>query len=254
MIIQGVPFAKSTYGGTVDISRQDIDWSSPSAWDILIRDLADVYSVQTETAVAAAFKAGATGTTVAVGTAGQVSTLAEWATGLYTAAMHSYKASFKMPDRIWCSLDVWAALGSLVDVGRVVFPPDYPGLAGGAPMDSYDAGGGGGLADFRGDVLGLPRIVVPTFSAGTCIVGNSQMYEVYEEVIGLLSVVEPSILGVTVAYGGYLADGSLAPTSFVPLGTLGTLPTESDVEADTDVSGGDAEAKRGPGRPKAEAK
>ena len=28
-----------------------------------------------------------------------------------------------MPDRIWCSLDVWAALGALVDVARLVMPP-----------------------------------------------------------------------------------------------------------------------------------
>ena len=40
MVIGSIPFAKQTYGGTVDISRQDIDWTSPSAWDILVRDLA----------------------------------------------------------------------------------------------------------------------------------------------------------------------------------------------------------------------
>ena len=58
MTITPVSFTKATYGGTVDISRQDIDWTSPGAWDILIRDLANVYAIQTETAVAAAFKAG----------------------------------------------------------------------------------------------------------------------------------------------------------------------------------------------------
>ena len=31
MIITPVPFTKSTFGGTVDISRQSIDWTSPSA-------------------------------------------------------------------------------------------------------------------------------------------------------------------------------------------------------------------------------
>ena len=49
--------------------------------------------------------------------------------------------------------------------------------------------------------------MVPTFPAGTCIVGPSSLYEAYEEVIGLLSVIEPSILGVQVAYGGYVAFG-----------------------------------------------
>src|SRR5215831_6626076 len=64
MTISPVSFTKSTYGGTVDISRQDIDWTEPSAWDILIRDLANVYAIQTETAAAAAFKAAATATAV----------------------------------------------------------------------------------------------------------------------------------------------------------------------------------------------
>lgn len=209
MTIGSVPFTKSTYGGTVDISRQSIDWTSPAAWDILIRDLANVYAIQTETVIAGDFKTKATGAAVVV--AGN--TLQEWATALYTAAAQSYSASFLMPDRVWCSLDVWAALGSLVDVGRLVMPP----------AQTEQPAGSASLADFRGDVIGLPRIVVPTFPAGTCIVGPSSLYEAYEEVIGLLSVVEPSILGVTVAYGGYVAFGTLAGTAFVPL-TAPTLP------------------------------
>jgi hypothetical protein len=152
-----------------------------------------------------------------VGTAGQPILLAGWATGLYTAAMHSYNASKRMPDRIWCSLDVWAALGSLVDTTRVVLPQDRTSEMG--------APGTSSLASFAGDLFGLPRIVVPTFPAGTAIVGNSSLYEAYEEVIGLLSVIEPSILGVQVAYGGYVAFGSLDGNSFVPLTIVGTLPT-----------------------------
>ena len=102
MAITSVNFAKTTYGGAVDISRQDIDWTDPSAWDILVRDLANVYAVQTETAAAAAFKAGSTGTAVTVAT----NDLKGWSLAIYTAAMHSYQASCMMPDRIWCSLDV----------------------------------------------------------------------------------------------------------------------------------------------------
>jgi HK97 family phage major capsid protein len=210
MTITPISFTKSTYGGTVDISRQDIDWTSPSAWDILVRDLAARYAIQTETAVAAAFKAGATHAPVVVAT----NTLADWTKALYLAAADSYVNGQMMPDRIWCSLDVWAALGALVDVGRVVFPADA--AVGGDSADGLDAGGSS-LASFRGDILGLPRIVVPTFAAGTCIVGPSTLFEAYEEVIGLLSVIEPSILGVQVAYGGYVAFGSLAPAAFVPL-------------------------------------
>jgi HK97 family phage major capsid protein len=222
MVITGIQFTKGTYGGTVDISRQDMDWTQPSAWDILIKDLADVYSVQTETAVAAAFKSTPTSTPVSVGTAGSPLTLANWASGLYTAAMHSYNVTKRMPDRIWCSLDVWASLGSLVDVQRVVIPVDTTAQLG--------APGTQNLADFSGDLFGLPRIVVPTFASGTCIVGNSALFEVYEEIVGLLSLIEPSILGVTVAYGGYVAWGSLSTDGFIALDIVGVLPTLSEAQ------------------------
>ena len=218
MIISSVPFTKATYGGTVDISRQDIDWTSPSAWDILVRDLANVYAVQTETAVATAFHAALTAAPVVVAT----DDLKGWTLGLYTAAMHSYQASFLMPNRVWCSLDVWAALGSLVDVARVSLPTS-------GNLDT--AAGSSSLANFSGDVLGLPRVVVPTFPAGTCVVGNATLYEVYEEVIGLLSVIEPSILGVQVAYGGYLAEGALFPGGLVPLTPPAGMPAMADAQA-----------------------
>ena len=222
MSIVQIPFAKETYGGTLDVSRQSIDWTSPAAWDIIIGDLADVYALETETAVATTFAAEAGGTPVPVGTAGSPMTLTEWSVALYTAAMRSYKAGKRMPDRVWCSLDVWASLGSLVDVARLVLPP-------GGDLDT--AAGSSSLADFRGDVIGLPRIVVPMFPDGTCIVGPSSLFEAYEEVIGLLSNVEPSILGIEVAYGGYIAKGTLEPTAFVPLTIAGTLPTVASEDA-----------------------
>lgn len=204
MKINPINFTKDTYGGTVDISRQDIDWTSPGAWDILIRDLADIYAVQTETAIALAFAAVAsTNVPIAVDTPD----LAGWATALYAAAAQSYRGGKRMPDRVWCSIDVWAEMGALVDVGRLVMPPSQ----------TEQPAGETSLATFAGNVIALPRIVVPTFGNNTCIVGPSNLYEVYEEVIGLLSVVEPSILGVTVAYGGYVAQGALEATAFIPV-------------------------------------
>ena len=204
MTINPLTFSKDTYGGTVDISRQDIDWTSPAAWDILIKDLADVYAIQTETAIAAAFAATA-GVNPTIPLA--ANDLAGWATALYSAAAASYAGGKRMPDRVWCSVDVWAAMGALVDVGRLVMPPSQ----------TEQPAGESSLASFSGNVIALPRIVVPTFPPKTCIVGPSSLYEVYEEVIGLLSVVEPSILGVTVAYGGYVAQGATGSTAFVAL-------------------------------------
>jgi hypothetical protein len=57
-----------TYGGYVNVSRQDIDFSSPGIMDIIINDLAAQYAIQTEAAAFTTFDAAATaGTAIATG-------------------------------------------------------------------------------------------------------------------------------------------------------------------------------------------
>ena len=219
MIIGSVDFIKETYGGTVDISRQDIDWTSPSAWDALVRDLAAVYAAETENAVADAFAAAVTQNVDAA-----TGDLAGWVAALYQAAAKAYAGGAaagttpmgKLPNRLWMSIDMWATFGSLVDQARVILNPG--------------ALGSGDLSTFAGDMLGVPRVVVPSFPAGTAILGPSDGYEAYEEMIGLLSAVEPSLFGVEVAYGGYVAHGMINAAQFckitappvVPLGAAST--------------------------------
>jgi HK97 family phage major capsid protein len=59
----------NTYGGYVNVSRQDLDWSTPSIMDIVINDLAGKYGVVTEAALcAAAIAAAPTSTTIPTGT------------------------------------------------------------------------------------------------------------------------------------------------------------------------------------------
>lgn len=207
MIIGSLEFNKETYGGTVNISRQDIDWTSPSAWDALVTDLADVYALQTEAAAATAFAASVTQTQAA-----DTADLKGYAEALYAAAATAYAGVKRLPNRIWVSLDMWASVGAIVDVfGRMTF-------------SGSGAGGDSSLSDFRGDMLNVPRIVVPEFPDGTMIVGNSTLVEFYEQRIGLLSAVEPAILGVEVAYGGYIATGTLEPTGFVKVTAPPVVP------------------------------
>ena len=202
MIIGEVSFTKGTYGGAVDVSRQDIDWTSPTAWDILVRDLADVYAIETEEAVAVAFAAAADDINAASAVA--VDDLNGWASAMYAAAGLVYASSKRLPNRVWCSVDVWGMLGPMVDDARLVFSSNLnPGSS--------------ELSSFAGNMFSLPRIVVPSFPAGTCIVGSADAYEVYEEAIGLLTAVEPSLLGVEVAYGGYIAHNVVIPEALAPI-------------------------------------
>jgi hypothetical protein len=209
MKIVQVPFTKGTYGGAVNISRQDIDWTSPAAWDALVADLARVYGAQTELVTAQAF-AAAVVQTVDVAS----NDLAGWAGALYEGAVMAYLGGAAMgtipngqlPDHIWCSLDMWAQMGAIVDAAKLVVSTG-PGTLGTAS----------GVTDFAGDVLNAPRTVVPTFPAETVIIGSSAFFEFYEDQIGLLSAVEPKQLGIEVAYGGYTAHGMIEANCFCKL-------------------------------------
>ena len=64
MTITKTAVTANTYGGYVNVSRQDIDWSTPSIMDLVISDLAGEYGVVTEAALGAALLAGATAGTI----------------------------------------------------------------------------------------------------------------------------------------------------------------------------------------------
>lgn len=215
--ITPINFTKETWGGTVDVARQFIDWTSPSAWDALITDLAAVYGMQTEIAASTAFAAAVTQTVGPPAT----DDLAGWTAALYAAASKAFLGGAavgtvpmgKMPDRIWVSLDMWEKLGSIVDAARLV-----------TFANAQATLGSGDLASFAGDILNLPRVVVWSLPAQTIIVGNSAEFEFYEEVIGLLSAVEPSLLGIEVAYGGYVAYAPLLADAFCKIAPPVTGP------------------------------
>jgi hypothetical protein len=204
MIIGSLDFTKKTYGGVVNVSRQDIDWTSPSAWDILLRDLANVYAAETDDAAAGAFATALT-QTVEVGGA---SDLAAYTEALYAAAAMAATgngtmraSALRLPNGIWASVDMWSKLGAMISAARITTGGTVPASSG---VTSFASG----------DVLSLPQYIVPGLPTGTLIVGRTDGTEFYEERIGVLSAVEPAILGVEVAYGGYAAFGTPDPTVF----------------------------------------
>lgn len=207
MKIEKVPFNKGTFGGAVNVSRQDIDWTQPAAWDALTNDLARVYGAETELAAATTFAGGITQT---VGAAD--GTLEGWATALYEAAVQAFLGGAavgeipngQLPTRIWVSLDMWASMGAIVDIARLSLPAN---IAGGLGSSS-------GISDFAGDMLNAPRSVVWGLPAGTIVVGSPPFFEFYEDQVGLLTAIEPKIFGVEVAYGGYTAWGFVEEKCF----------------------------------------
>lgn len=209
--IDPIEFDKETFGGALNISRQDIDWTDPSAWDAVITDLQLVYGAETEDWAAAQLVAAVTQSeTITAANAGKVEA---WITAMYAAAAKAGTANgtkrasaLRLPDTIWTSVDMWATLGAVLDIAKIT--------AQNPPADSSPTA-------FAGSILSVPRVVAPGLPAGTFVIGRSSLFEFYEERIGLLSAIEPKVLGIEVAYGGYAAAGALDPSAFTKV-TVGT--------------------------------
>jgi HK97 family phage prohead protease len=197
---------KTTLAGQVTLSVQDVDFTSPAALEIILRDLAGQYMLQSDAVACNAITAGGTasGSTWTV-TANDPSTLIA---AIYDAATDILQATNFLPDHLFVSTDVWKQLGSqLDDDNRPVFP--YTGAAG---LMGVNAMGTGGVTQMNVfNPFGLNLVVDRAFAAGTMTVARGSAIEFYEQVRGIMSVEVPSTLGRTFSYYGYvstfIADG-----------------------------------------------
>lgn len=185
-----------TYGGYVNVSRQDLDWGQNSM-GIIVNQLAERYARTTE---------GVAGSTLAATTTTAIlpanPTAADILKFLYTAQNQIYSVTSTLADIAFASPDMWAKFGSIVDgSGRPMFP------AGG---DTNTLGSASPSSRVM-NVAGFPVVLTYALPAGTVIVTAKSLVEIYEQRLGTLQVVEPSVLGVQVAYAGYF-------TVFVPNG------------------------------------
>jgi HK97 family phage major capsid protein len=192
-----------TYGGYVNVSRQDIDFTQPGILDIVINDLASVYSVQTEAAAFTTFDAAATaGIAIATGAA----TVAGVATSLWDAVSKIYTASKGAGQ-------VFAITGpDMLPILGPVFPPYNPQNAISQGLSMGDFGTG-----LVGSISGIPLYVSAGCGTLRILVFSTAGAEVYEDRIGSLQVVEPSVLGLQVAYAGYFTPMVVDGTSIVKI-------------------------------------
>jgi HK97 family phage major capsid protein len=197
MTIAKLPVTAATYGGYVNVSRQDIDWTQPAIMDLVIADLAGEYAKDTENHACGNFTAAApAGPTIPTGT----------------------------PSAADVSGALWGAAATVIAAtagqGRIiaVAPPELMGMLGPLfpPVNPTNAQSGGftiaGLASgLAGSIAGIPIYVSNGMADDTILVMSTAAAEVYEDRIGSLQVVEPSVLGVQVAYAGYFADLVIEP-------------------------------------------
>lgn len=202
MKINSLTVTKGTYGGQIRVSFQDRDFTSPAIYGILSQDLSTVYARKTEAVAAADLVAGATGAVAgAAGAAG-------FRGAVYEASAAVKEATGLMPNVMYVSPDQWQMIGSLADTtGRPLYPNLSPSNADGSLRPT----------SFEGNPLGLGLVVSSDLPDETIIVGNSRFFETYEQGAVQLSVVDPSVLGVTLAIYGYYTDLVTVGDAFVAL-------------------------------------
>jgi hypothetical protein len=189
-----------TFGGYVNVSKQDINRSQPAILDMVINDLAGQYAIETEEETADVLWAAATaGPVIPTGPA----TPSVVAGAIWTAAGQVFAAT--------------KGLGQTV----VAVSPDMLGLIGPIfpPVNPTNAYSGGfqlpmGQGD-QGNIAGLTVIMSAGLDTGQILVYSTEAAKTFEYVYGNMQVNEPSVWGVQVGYAGDFDAVVLEPTGIV---------------------------------------
>lgn len=184
MTIAGEDVTKRTFGGVLDISQQDLDWTEPALLEVVLQDFADMYAIVSEEEAVDFLVAAAT-----VGGAGtwdptDIGTLiSSITTGMQTV----YGTAKRMPDRLWLSMDEAFALAATTNTDDSVTAISMINQALAAVGVKLDITMG------------------PLLPADTRILGVSSLAESYEKRNGLIQAVNVPLLGWDVGYSAYLA-------------------------------------------------
>lgn len=189
MTISKTPLTAPTYGGYVNVSRQDINRTTPAILDMVINDLAAEYAIATETSCGTVLGTGSTAGTNTPIT--PTSTPTDISNALWGAAAVAY-ANMRGQGQLLLAVspDMMGLVGPL-------FAPINPLNA---QSSGFEAGSFGSGA--MGAISGIQVIMSPPLPAKTMLVVNTRAVRVFEMRYGALQVVEPSVWGVQVGYAG----------------------------------------------------
>ena len=192
--------SKTTLSGAVTLSVQDIDFTSPAAMEIILRDLAGQYLIASDNFCSDEIVAqgGASGVTWTV----NATDPSDLINSLYEVAESQLDATNFLPDHLFVSPDVWRKLSSQLDADkRPVFP--YAAAAG---LMGVNGMGTQNITTMNTlNPLGLNLVVDKNFASGTMVLARGTAIEFYEQIRGLMSVEVPSTLGRTFSYYGYVS-------------------------------------------------
>ena len=202
MIVSRKTVTAKTYGGYVNVSRQTIDFSNPSALDLVVNGLSQQYAIETEAAVGDALSSS---TTAAV-SYGAVPTANTVAAAVWAAVASCYAVT-KGSGRVMLAVapDVLSTFGPL-------FPPVNP-------RDAQSPGFEAGRFNqgIMGTIGAIPCVMSAGLAPGEAFVFSTAALELFEQRVGMLQVVEPSVFGLQVAYAGYFSTLVVDDDAIIPL-------------------------------------
>ena len=204
-VVSSNQVTKGTYGGYVNISMQDLEWTDPAILSLVLDDMSRIYANTTDNVAADALASGAT--TTQNFTAADTDLPASWSTGIAAAAATILSASNgNLPTHLFLAPGIWQDLLGLADTaGRPLFPQV-------GPMNAF-----GNLqpGQANGTAFGLQVVVDRNFASGTAIVGDATGFEIFEQQKGALSLESPSTLSRTLSWHGYFATLMIDASKFV---------------------------------------
>ena len=202
MLITKTPLGADTYGGYVNVSKQDINRTSPSILDMVINDLAQQYAIETEEALGDVLTVGSTaGPVIPAAPDGAAVAAAIWgAAGQVFAATKGQGTTV-----VAVSPDMLGAIGP-------IFPNVNPtnAYSTGFPVANIAQGA-------QGSISGLTVIMSAGLDPGTILVYSTAAAKAFEYKYGNLQVVEPSVWGVQVGYAGDFDAVVIEPAGVVKI-------------------------------------
>jgi HK97 family phage prohead protease len=208
MDVNDLVVTKQTFGGTVLVSEQTVDFTDPAALDIIIRDLMNQYAITTGNAACTDFANN-------IGGAQQVGTWdgssEDFIAKVYAGTVAVLAAGRVMPTHLIMGTPGFGAVGALVDdAKRPLFPT----------LNPQNASGQMSAASTQSTPVGLSLVVDPgldfagDFIALGTAAGPYAGFEVYESMKGLVSVEKPDVLGRQISVRGYFASTYIDNTKF----------------------------------------
>jgi HK97 family phage prohead protease len=197
---------KQIFGGYVNVSEADLDWTDPAVLSIILDDMARIYANATDNYAADQLVAGAS-VTKAFADFGTTADPAAWVAAAYYAAKTILSGSNgNLPTHMFIAPDVYELVGKLSDTAdRPLFPQI-------GPMNAF---GQMSAASADATAFGLRVVVDRNFANGTLIIGDASGYEIFEQQKGAISLDSPSTLSRTIAFRGYFATLMIDASKFV---------------------------------------